>query len=719
MMMRSCFAYYPMLLLLLVDNKKYFTATNATPIDKVTYRELTDGFGNTGACRGNGGGADRVDARYKVVNAQSDCETECDNDNGCIAYGYSTTTSDCLIYGPGEDGICSLAGDDDMSETKYHNYQSCGDCSMDSVDMPNLRTQNLCGSCSKDISPTLSNSESICSTYDGVWTPGTWTAGVWQDPTDGWAGESFTHDTLQPTMNVHSISVADGFHCYDKVHEDGQPMCSSSDGDNDNNSCQVAFEDLRTAEHCPEGCVFYPRDDTHGPYCDGLSADGETSCIAGFESSSVFSEESCGVGCVYTAAPTFTAPPTAIHAPPIDLGPGWIPDVIRATEDSGDCAGSNLPQCEGKDHIAGFGYGVCRIDQAGLPNGAHINQKWCGNCVNTNGDRVNLNEAACAQTCLDDPSGTCVAFSHADGGNCLIYGVDVDQYLRNPGDVENEWKGWTYKNEPCVGDRVPVGCTQINTIKPNQKFVCRHLMQDQTRWLAWGPTDGSNEVTVTLMVVPTLDGSVSASDFTDDMTSMIRSKMASVAFVDASKDVSVSVMDDGNSGMSATVKITIMASDAAVIPMTGLLDTVLISKTRDGSLYFFSETTGGGSNQNTGVMLPQGTHIAGISVEGMRHNLVTADKEPYVRGWSENSSMMTMDTVTSDATSMSSDSDNESENMSSDSSADSTAECPKCEECNESAAKQVEADESTATIVNLRSASAILLVFTMYLLPML
>jgi hypothetical protein len=275
-----------------------------------------------------------------------------------------------------------------------------------------------------------------------------------------------------------------------------------------------------------------------------------------------------------------------------------------------------------------------------------LNQKWCKNCINTDGDQVNLNERACARTCLDDPSGTCVAFSHADGGNCLIYGIDVDQYLYNPGDPDHQWGGWTHKHEPCIGEKFPVGCEPINTIKPNQKFLCRHLAMDSTRWLAWGSADAGeavDEVTVELVVQPALTNgrgeptaTVTADDFTDDMKTALREKMAAVAFVDAAKDVTVEVTDHAELAHTVTVVLTVAApSNAAVIPMTGLLDTVLVSKTRDGSFYFYSTKTGGNSNKNEGVMVPAHSKIAAIVVSGQRHNLVDKSREPYTRGWSE------------------------------------------------------------------------------------
>jgi len=500
-------------------------------------------------------------------------------------------------------------------------------------------TKSLCGICSKETPAALVASLGVCSTVGGLWTEATWTAGIWGEPPAGWAGDSYTHSTQYASTNVHTITIADGYGCYDKVHEDGQPTCNGSTAGN--SSCQTAFEDRRTSTQCPAGCTFYPRNGSHGPYCDGLALDGETSCIEGFETTDVFSEESClaiDSQCVYVPAIQWTRPPADIHAPPADLGPGWQ-EVIKADETTGDCTGrSNLPQCEGKDNIAGFQYGVCRLATAGALNGENVNQKYCKTCINTNGDQVNLNEKACAQACLDDPSGSCMGFSHADNANCILYGVNGEQYLRHPGDLETEWLGYALHDEPCLADKIPIGCTPgFNTIKMNTKFVCRHLTQDNTRWLAWGEATGSEEITVELTIIPSLSDPVGVEDFTQEMIDELRIKMASVALVDADKDVSLEI-GEGDQDGHVKVTFTIQVPSNVIIPMTGMLSTILVSKSRDGTLYFHSKVTTDNSLKNEGTLIPKAGHIAGILVKGMRHNLIDKSKELSITSWSELSS---------------------------------------------------------------------------------
>jgi len=168
----------------------------------------------------------------------------------------------------------------------------------------------------------------------------------------------------------------------------------------------------------------------------------------------------------------------------------------------------------------------------------------------------------------------------------------------------------------------------------NTKFLCRHLNQDNTRWLAWGEATGSEEITVELTVTPSLSDPVGVEDFTQEMMDELRIKMASVAFVDADKDVSLEI---GEGDQDGHVKVTfaIQVPSNVIIPMTGMLNTILVSKSRDGALYFHSKLTTDNALKNAGTLIPKAGHIAGILVKGMRHNLVDKSKELHTTSWSE------------------------------------------------------------------------------------
>merc|ERR1712166_345179 len=82
--------------------------------------------------------------------------------------------------------------------------------------------------------------------------------------------------------------------------------------------------------------------------------------------------------------------------------------------------------------------------------------------------------------------------------------------------------------------------------------------------------------------------------------------------------------------MGGHVKVTfaIQVPSNVIIPMTGMLKTILVSESRDGALYFHSKIT-------TDNAIPKAGHIAGILVKGMRHNLVDKSKELHTTKWSE------------------------------------------------------------------------------------
>merc|ERR1719162_763958 len=69
--------------------------------------------------------------------------------------------------------------------------------------------------------------------------------------------------------------------------------------------------------------------------------------------------------------------------------------------------------------------------------------------------------------------------------------------------------------------------------------------------------------------------------------------------------------------------------------MTGMLNTILVSKSRDGALYFHSIITTDNALKIDGSLIPTAGHIAGILVKGMRHNLVDKSKELHTTSWSE------------------------------------------------------------------------------------
>ena len=638
-MVRISFSAVSSLLILSASTSIFSLATTIGPIDNESYRELTNGEGFTGSCRGPGGGDDRVDSKNKIVDNQEECEDACDAEgNECVAYAYQTSSKECTLFGETMDGHCDHQDNDDADFKdlhlgggirRFHSENACGICKSSSRIYEKSLNELTCGRCTEEVEQEFYGPTG-CSNAGGDWSSKTWEKGVWTKPEDPWLGDSQTHFSSFSSTSVHSITVVDDWHCIDKLHADGQPTCTN---------CQKEFENTYfKEENCPNGCTFYVENGNHPPYCDGTPDNKDENCITTFESRAM-TEENCDAlsptDCVFKPAPVFVKGDYS-HFPPIDLGPGWQPEVLKATENSGLCGTSQVGNCKNDaENISGYAFGVCRIDKPAYPNGEVNNYKWCANCLNSNGDNVNKDEAACAQACLDDPSGACVAMSHALGANCLIYGPNTDNYLQGVGDDPKFfWGTNNHKTQPCVGPNVPFGCENINTIKPNERFICRHMNTDSTRWEAWGEAKGVAEIHVNIMlqqIENSADKKIKSSSITDEMKSGLESRIAEIVFLDPN-DVSVKI--DKKIHRGRLLEFTITTSETIVAPVTGLLKTLLVASTGDVYHYLNAiDKIGNGYGKNFGNLIPFGTKVYGVEVVGMKRNLKTWKKERAVYSW--------------------------------------------------------------------------------------
>ena len=65
----------------------------------------------SGNCRGNGGSADRVNSKSKLLSKQALCRDECDLlGKDCTGYSYTAASKNCVIHGPVMSGTCALQG---------------------------------------------------------------------------------------------------------------------------------------------------------------------------------------------------------------------------------------------------------------------------------------------------------------------------------------------------------------------------------------------------------------------------------------------------------------------------------------------------------------------------------------------------------------------------------------------------------------------------------
>ena len=120
-MVRISFSAVSSLLILSASTSIFSLATIIGPIDNEAYRELTNGEGFTGSCRGPGGGDDRVDSKNKSVNNQEECEDACDAEgNECVAYAYQAASKECTLFGETMDGRCDHDNNDDADFKDLH-----------------------------------------------------------------------------------------------------------------------------------------------------------------------------------------------------------------------------------------------------------------------------------------------------------------------------------------------------------------------------------------------------------------------------------------------------------------------------------------------------------------------------------------------------------------------------------------------------------------------
>jgi len=404
----------------------------ATPIDTVLYHHKLDEDGNSGPCRGSTA-SDKVDGRSKDGMTQEACEIECTIDVNCVAYSYAADSEGglCLIYGPGQDGSCATHEADILDH--------CGSCNIDGK-----ITQGTCGSCQIPNGQVIyasgssyADNSGLCALQSGEWTDGRWTAGTWISPVNDWSGDSHL------TVHVNYVTSVTGYDCYDKDVSDHLPKCngySYAYGD-----CQNMFE-IKTWGEEPE---------------DRTEAD----CTYGLPH------------CVFVPAPV---PPASIffaHSP-ISTTAGWNKPNIPF----GDALNPDVP----------IALGACRSQGTGI---APPTQKDCFNdqCRASNGEFVGT-QAGCRQACLDDPSGTCMGYSHADNSWCALHGphAGIEEYSIHQVNYNGEmWKNiWNARERDvkfCMENvpNNPPGCRLADTAKPNARYMCQTLMTDHTRWEAY------------------------------------------------------------------------------------------------------------------------------------------------------------------------------------------------------------------------------------------
>ena len=488
----------------------------------------------SGNCRGNGGSADRVNSKSKLLSKQALCRDECDLlGKDCTGYSYTAASEKCVIHGPGMSGTCALQGRISVDE--------CGICGGKHSGLAAKQTRTTCGDCSlKPTTDTIwDETENFCRAEGGQWTAGTWAPSKWSEPADGWTGHSHA------TTYVHSADGVEGTDCYDKNPWDGRPQClSASEQDRDvaEHLCQNDFDDeiwkQRNAgadDVCPRGCTLQKPYESQGPVFEQFvtclqerssAEEGyvDRECTKDFERNLDQKAALCNPNsCQFKQAPVMRQIHEDAHAPAHRL-PGWRYDIVSR----GDTVGQTYP--EGT-------FGDCRIEGNGMKT---VMSKSCGRtCTASNGMSVVLQEG-CAQACLDDASGSCVGYAHS-ADSCILYSPFAHRYLVH--DNGDTWARAGGQVIPCISHNSPTGCKTINAAKPNPAYICALLEQTPSRWEAWGRPGGRKYVAVRIIT-----SGASKDKFTTDVTKSLRRRMAGLAFVNTSSS------DDSQVALSVSTK---------------------------------------------------------------------------------------------------------------------------------------------------------------------
>ena len=150
-------------------------------INKLKYTQVAPG-----ACRGNGGPADKVSGVYTQGQTQEWCEQQCDLQPDCVGYAFHVGQSDpalawCIVHSPTIAGSCS----NPAMKTK-EKCLALGSCSGEAEDR--VKPCGLDG-----VSDCLGHAEA-CEHLGGTWKSA---GATWDEPMEPWTSDSYT------TTHIH------------------------------------------------------------------------------------------------------------------------------------------------------------------------------------------------------------------------------------------------------------------------------------------------------------------------------------------------------------------------------------------------------------------------------------------------------------------------------------------------------------------------------------
>jgi hypothetical protein len=378
------------------------------------FPDAAEGYSSLpGACRGPGKKPQKVNSKYKTSMTLAECKQECDSNAGqCKGFAYNPTANngECLIYGPGFAGSCSVAGV--KTKPVCESLGTCADTNKcDGGTHLGQACKDKCGDCSD----TTADTKTSCENVGAIWTPLAWTAapGTWTEPTDGWTGDSYG-DTIVASVRQDDTS---GYRCYDNDKYDHHPQCTGT---------IPVSEAVKSGTHMSDLTCTEAEVSSGAPGCGSTS---DFSCAT-----STCGGSDCGDcdGCASTCA--FCA---SCNAPgdggwfgacsSLFLGLTMSEKTPEICSDIDGCTfvdaivpavitpipHAKAEQYPGWQHMSG----ACRADDVGVKvNGKYSKTAGAGGAPAT--------QTECKDHC--DANDDCLGYAHQDNGWCLNYGPGLN-----------------------------------------------------------------------------------------------------------------------------------------------------------------------------------------------------------------------------------------------------------------------------------------------------
>jgi len=214
--------------------------------------------------------------------------------------------------------------------------------------------------------------------------------------------------------------------------------------------------------------------------------------------------------------------------------------------------------------------GACRAEGTQIAPPTQKDCRW-DLCTASTGESV-ATQDGCKQACLDDPSGTCVSYSHSDNGYCVIHGPLVHTYSEHTNEQAESGESWVdiwdvrdRELKFCLGNvpNNPPGCEDSNTAKPNPAYMCQTLKTNPERWMAYGPKGEPKDLHVTIGVTG------SSVEELENSKMNLQTIISDLAFWHSDLTTTDSIKDDGEG--QTDINFILQVDSTSAPPMMTLL----------------------------------------------------------------------------------------------------------------------------------------------------